>query len=108
MPTCLRRLVTTAAIATFCVPPPLAAQTPSLDDVLGRVATYLHDYVPRLARVVSSEDYEQRISVGTSGGPIVMNGGSAVSMGNGSETRLWRLKSEVLLVRYPLGDVDWM
>jgi hypothetical protein len=76
---------------------PLAAQAPSLDDVLTRVASYLEQYVPRLARVVATEDYEQRIAQSTSTGT-----------GSGKVAQFWRLKSEVLLVRYPVGDVDWM
>jgi hypothetical protein len=76
--------------------------------VLTHAAVYLRDYIPRLARVVASEDYEQRITVRATNGISRMVDGNIISGGSGTATDLWRLKSEVLLVRYPLGDVDWM
>jgi hypothetical protein len=103
----VRRLVPIAAIVQLCSGSSPSAQAPSLDEVLTRAAAYLREYVPRLARVVSSEDYEQRITVSSSGPPIAGPGGS-VSSSDLHTTQLWRLKSEVLLVRYPSGDVDWM
>jgi hypothetical protein len=108
MPTCLRRLVTTAAITILCVPLPLAAQTPSLDEALSHVATYLRDYIPRFANVVSAEDYEQRITVRAGGGGTITSSGNVVGGTSGTTIQTWHLKSEVLLVRYPLGQLDWM
>jgi hypothetical protein len=102
MPPCIRRLATFAVIVV-CISKTASAQPPALDDVLAHVAGYLRDYVPRLARVVSSEDYEQRIEVTSrTGNPL----SGPTSTGTLVET--WRLKSDVLLVRYPVGDVDWM
>jgi hypothetical protein len=109
MTTCLRRLVAASAVALLCWESSPSAQAPSLDDVLARVVSYLQVYVPRLARVVASEEYEQRISVSGGSTPIVVGNGNVVSGGGpGNATDVWKLKSEVLLVRYPLGDVDWM
>jgi hypothetical protein len=109
MTTCVRRLVAVSAVILVCWDSSPSAQAPALDDVLTRVASYLHVYVPRLARIVASEEYEQRVSVSGGSTPIVVSNGNMVSGGGpGNATDVWKLKSEVLLVRYPLGDVDWM
>jgi hypothetical protein len=109
MTTYVRRLAAIVTVVLLLWAPSPSAQAPSLDDVLTRVASYLQTYVPRLARVVASEEYEQRIQVSISGGPpVTISGSGTISGGTGKVTDTWRLKSEVLLVHYPLGDVDWM
>jgi hypothetical protein len=103
MPTCARQLATFAVLVVW-ISGPSAAQAPVIDDVLTHVAEYLREYVPRLARVVSSEEYEQRIEVQRANS--LNSPTSSRNLGNDTET--WRLKSDVLLVRYPVGEVDWM
>ena len=64
---------------------------PSLDEVLKRAADYVSTWVPQLANIVSTEAYAQTGRVPGS-----------------TATRRLRLKSDVLLVRYPGGDLTWM
>jgi hypothetical protein len=75
-----------------------AAQAASLEDVLSRMAAYVADFIPRFANVVAAETYEQRISISTG----TLFGGSI------SERVVRRLRSDLLLVRYPGGELDWM
>jgi hypothetical protein len=84
---------------------PVAAQGPPLDAVLSNVASYLRDYVPRLARVVASEDYEQRFTITSTTQRL---GAAGVNSQTTKSNEVRRLRSEVMLVRYPVGDVDWM
>lgn len=65
------------------------AQTPSLDELLTRVATYVADLTPRIANVVALESYEQREN------------------SYPANSRIRRLKSDVLLVR-PSDGPDWI
>ena len=105
MPTSVRRIATFAAVVVW-ISGSASAQAPALDSVLTHVTEYLREYVPRLARVVSSEDYEQRVAVSSNTQTSI--GGQIFTNNSGKVTDVWRLKSEVLLVRYPIGDVDWM
>jgi hypothetical protein len=83
-----------AALAVLAVPP---AGTASLEDVLPRVATYVSDFIPRFANVVAVETYEQYTFLPTQ-----------TPNGTIRERVVRRLRSDLLLVRYPLGDLDWI
>jgi hypothetical protein len=73
------------------------AQQPTLDDVLSRTATSVGQLIPRLANVVMAEAYDQRTYTQAFAGTTAIR-----------QTVEWRLQSTVLLVRYPMGDLDWM
>lgn len=65
-----------------------AAQTPSLDDVLKRAASYVADFRQQLSRIVAEETYRQEvINVGRIGG------------GGMSANSLRTLRSDLLLVK---------
>jgi hypothetical protein len=83
---CLLALLTLPLIAWTR----LDAQSPSLDEVLQRTSTYLRQWIPQLANIVATETYDERQA--QSGVP-------------GPQKR--RLKSDVLLVQYPVGP-GWM
>jgi hypothetical protein len=70
-----------------------AAQSPTLDDVLGRASMHLRSWMPSLVRLVAEEDYDQR---------------AVVSEPGRTRTFTRRLKSDVLLVTYPGTTADWM
>jgi hypothetical protein len=67
-----------------------AAPTPSLDDLLAQTQRYIAQWVPRLANIVALEEYEQHMTLPA------------------RPPRTLRLKSDVLLVRYPGAEADWM
>ncbi len=81
---------------------PATAQQTELDDIVARTGRYVREFIPRFANVVAAEEYEQRVR-------SFSNIASAQALGTsaGDETT-WRLQSEVLLVRYPLGELDWV
>jgi hypothetical protein len=72
--------------------PPTRAQAPRLEDLLARVVTYVHDTIPRLANIVATETYEQRVR----------------TRGTAANGLSWRLKAELLLVRDPASASDWI
>src|SRR5262245_48349544 len=74
-----------------------AAQAPSVEDVVQRASSYVRDWVPQLANIVSVEHYDQRTELSTKTGT-----------GSGQVQQTWRLTSDVLLVRYPGEGLDWM
>ena len=80
----------------------LSAQATSLDDTLSRMATYVGDYVQQFANIVAVETYEQRINNNTDVNP------PGVFSGSPRAPIVRRLRSEVLLVRYPAPELDWM
>ena len=86
MRSCWPFVVTAIALAMS----PTGAQTPSLDEVLPRAQRYVAQWVPQLANIVAVEEYEQRMTLPAR--PL----------------RTLKLKSDILLVRYPGADVDWM
>ena len=81
---------------------PAPAQSPSLDEVLARVAAYVVDFIPRFANVVAVETYEQRAPLGIGGMNAALTG--SVS----APPTVWVLKSDVLLVRDPGSPLDWV
>src|SRR4051812_28314764 len=77
------RLFIAVTAAALVASMPVAAQTPSLDEVLRRASAYVRAWVPQLANIVSVEVYQQ-VERAPGNGPV----------------RNLRLKSDVLLVRY--------
>ena len=84
---CWPLVVTTIAVA---MSPTAAAQNLTLDEVLQRAQRYVAQWVPQLANIVAVEEYEQRMTLPAR--PL----------------RTLKLKSDILLVRYPGAEVDWM
>jgi hypothetical protein len=104
----MRHLALIALVVAFPPSPQVAGQAPSVEDVLARLAAYVTDFIPRFANVVAVETYEQRATEGA------ISAVSAAASGNtgvvtGSRLPMtWRLKSDILLVRYTLAELDWM
>ena len=74
-----------------------SAQAPSLEAVLSRTATYVSGFIPQYANLVAEEAYEQHTFTNT-----------ATANGLTRERVVRRLRSDLLLVRYPNGELDWM
>ena len=102
MPTWHTRAVFTVITLVVVFVRPAPAQSPSLEDVLSRVAAYVVDFIPRFANVVAVETYEQRVPLGIPG----LN--SAFATPTNGRLTTWRLKSDVLLVRDPTEALDWV
>jgi hypothetical protein len=71
---------------------PVAAQQPSTEQLRDAARNYARVAFPRLANLVATEQFEQRLR------------GTAVIIGTPSR----KLTSEVLLVRHPVEDRDWL
>jgi hypothetical protein len=78
---------------------PLASQ--SVDDVRARMGIYVARFIPQFANVVAVETYEQQ---GTIRGPGAASGRFGAPLS--AVTR--RFTSDLLLVRHPLGELNWM
>ena len=91
----LRHALAALAAGALIASAHVSAQSPSLDELLVRTATYVAAFIPQFANIVAVESYEQR---------------SRQTGGNGRLTPSvpWRLKSDVLLVRHPASPLDWM
>jgi hypothetical protein len=82
----------------------LSAQ--SVDDVRARVGAYVNQFTPQFANVVALETYEQTTKAALTGvsSPGAAFGGPAPL----ATPVTWRFKADLLLVRYPLAELDWM
>jgi hypothetical protein len=82
----------------------LSAQ--SVDDVRARVGAYVSQFTPQFANVVALETYEQTTKAALTGvsSPGAAFGGPAPL----ATPVTWRFKADLLLVRYPLAELDWM
>ena len=76
---------------------PVSAQQPSMEQLRDAAGNYARTAYPRLANLVATEEYNQRVSV---------SGTSGVFVTRGSSPRT--LTSEVLLVRHPVEGRDWL
>lgn len=85
------RFVAVVAAAAMLASPPAAAQKspkPSEKELLARVASYLHSYVPQLINIVTEETFDQE----RKGNPVLRR----------------RLRSDILLVGFPGMANRWM
>jgi len=89
------------AVLLLAIGVALPAQSQRVEDLLSRTGEYVIDSIRRLANVVAVEVYEQRLfdqSASTGRGPLTL-------LGTDSDRRL---TSDVLLVRFPGAETDWM
>jgi hypothetical protein len=74
---------------------------------MAQVAKYVGAFIPQFANVVAVETYEQRTTA-QFGTPLVAQSEGMRADGFGSRSIVWQLRSDLMLVRYQLAELNWI